>query len=110
MLLVGRVPGVLQSEVPGLRHQQFLVGRLALLPDLVPVDLVNGLAEMLNDVEFIEYQHRRGESCLDDIDVRLPHITADAFQLLGALFARLVEKAFSASLSGPSHAITSVGS
>lgn len=41
---------------------------LALFSDLVPAYLVNGLGEMLNDMEFIEYYNRLGRSCLDDID------------------------------------------
>ena len=33
---------------------------LPFFPDLVPMDLVNSLGEVLNDMKFIEYQHRMG--------------------------------------------------
>ena len=77
-LALGEIPRVLQPDEPRLVHQR-LVGR-PLLADLVAADLVDGLHEMAHDVELVEHEHRLGRAGLDDVDVRLPPIAANAFE------------------------------
>ena len=86
----GEVPGVLQPDEPRLVHQR-LVGR-PLLADFIPAHLVHGIHQVTHDVELIEHQHRLGRSVLDDVDVRLPHVAADAFECRRFLRSEEVEE------------------
>ena len=89
-LALGEIPRVLQPDEPRLVHQR-LVGR-PLLTDLVASDLIDGLHEMAHDVELVEHEHRLGRAGLDDVDVRLPHIAANAFERRRFLRAEDVEE------------------
>ena len=103
LLLVREIPGILQPEIAGLRHQ-FLM-RLPLIADLVPADLVHRFGEVLNDMKLVEHQNRVGRLGLDDIDVRLPHVATDAFDLFRALltqpFEEILQRLLGATLAAP---------
>ena len=87
VLRFGEIPGILQPDEARLVHQRLV--RRSLLADLVAADLVDRLHEMTHDVELVEHQHRLACSVLDDVDVRLPHIAADACE--GRCFLRAEE-------------------
>ena len=57
----------------------------ALVADLIAAHLVEGSAQVLDEVELFEHQHRLAGASLDGVDVGLPHVTADALQLRRAL-------------------------
>ena len=90
VLPLGEVPGILQPDEPRLVHQHLL--RRAFLADLVAAHLVDRRHEMTHDVELVEHQHRLAGTDMDDIDIRLPHVAADAFQGRGALRAEEIEE------------------
>ena len=87
VLRFGEIPGILQPDEARLVHQRLV--RRSLLADLVAADLVDRLHEMTHDVELVEHQHRLACSVRNDVDVRLPHIAADACE--GRCFLRAEE-------------------
>ena len=87
VLGLGEIPRILQPDEARFVHQDFV--RRAFLMDLVAADLVDGLHEMTDDVELVEHQHGLAGSVLDDVDIRLPHVAADAFE--GRRFLRAEE-------------------
>jgi hypothetical protein len=47
----------------------------------MPAHLVHGPAQVLDDVELVEHQQSLRCMSLDDVDLGLPHVAADAFRL-----------------------------
>jgi hypothetical protein len=84
-LTLSEVPGVLQPEVAGSRHQCLVSGTL--VSDLIATDLVHGPAQVLGDVELVEHQHRLRCPRLDNVGVALPQVTAHALEPRAALLA-----------------------
>ncbi len=81
----------------------------ALLTDLVAAHLVDGLHQVTDDVKLVEHQHRLGRPVLDDVDIGLPHIAANAFEDSGFPRPEEVEERFEgllgASLAAPHQAL-----
>jgi len=76
LLVLGKVPRVFQPEVFG--PFEGFTARLGQCLDLHLSDRVNSLHEMANDMEFIKHDHGLSAALMDDIDVVLPHVTADS--------------------------------
>ena len=68
--------------------------RGALLADLVAAHLIDGIHEMTNDMELIEYQHGLRSALLDGVDVRLPHVTANTFEFGNSFRTKEIEERF----------------
>ena len=71
---------------------QFLV-LLALFPNFVPTNLVDGLIEMPDNVELVENHCGIGVVLSNDLDVWVPHVAADAFEILGPFRTKRGKKA-----------------
>ena len=71
-------------------HQRLVLG--SLLADLIAAHLVDGLHQVTHDVELVEDQHGLGRTVLDDVDVGLPHVAANAFERSGFLRPQIVEE------------------
>jgi hypothetical protein len=85
-LLVCQVPWILKPDIPGILDQFFVLS--AFFPDFVSADLVNGLIEMSDNMKLVE--DHRGIGCVlsYDLDIRVPHIATDAFEILDPLRAK----------------------
>jgi hypothetical protein len=75
-LVLGKVPGVFQPDVFG--PFEGFTARLGQGLGLHFSHRVNSLHEMANDMEFIKHDHGLAAALMNDIDVVLPHVTADA--------------------------------
>ncbi len=75
------------------------------LADLIASNLIDGFHQVTHDLKLAEDQRGLGRLCLDDVNIRLPHVTANALQRNGFLRAREFEKGFEcllgASLTAP---------
>jgi len=50
------------------------------LLNLIATDLINSVHEVAHDVEPVEDHHRFRRPLLDYLDIRLPHVAADALE------------------------------
>ena len=90
LLLVCKVPGILQPDVFG----PFKVSTASLCQyrGLHLAHLVNRLHEMTGNVKFVEYDHGFPAILVDDIDVVLPHVATHSLDSGRAIFPPPLEK------------------
>lgn len=97
LLLVGKVPRVLQPDVAGFLQQARIL-RFE-FPSLFFANRVHSIHEVPYNMEFVKDKQSIWKTRLDDIHVRSPHVTTDSLYLLTAFFAQIITEGFQ-SLSG----------
>ncbi len=102
-LALGEVPGILEPDESRPVHQGLV--RQPPLADLISSNLIDSFHQMTHDMKLAEGQHGLGRLRLDDVNIRLPHVTANALQRSGFLRAKEFEESFEcllgASLTAP---------
>ena len=89
-LLVGEIPRLFQPHIATANHR--LLVRCSLLAYLIAADLLDGGHEMANDMELVEHQHCARRSLLDGIDVRLPHVAENLFEVGNSFRTKEIEE------------------
>ena len=64
----------------------------AFLADLISPDLLDRLHQMANDMKFIKNKACLRGAFLDDLDIGLPHIAADALEFACPFRPEILEK------------------
>jgi len=91
-LAVGEIFQALEETVAGVFEQRF-VTLLVEGFDFIAADLVDGFAELFDDVKAIEDVEGFWKLFLDDLEVGLPHVGADGLDLGAPVLAEVVKEA-----------------
>ena len=87
---MGEISGVFQPHIATTNHQ--LLVRCSLLAYFITSDLIDGSHEMANEMELVEDWHCSRRSLVDGIDVRLPHVAANTFELGDSFRTKEIEE------------------
>ena len=89
-LLIGEIPRVFQPHVSSASDQLLIF--CSLLANLITTDLIHGVHEMADDVKLVEHQHRLRSPVFYYVDIRLPHVTANALEVRNSFWSKEIEE------------------
>jgi len=88
LLLVGKVPRVLQPNVAGfLQHVGILCFKF---PGFFFANGVHSSHEVSYNMKFVKDKQGIGKACFDHIHLRSPHVTTDSLHVLTVLFSQFI--------------------